>query len=178
MSVIHIDSIICTAHSLHVSDVWKFPSLLNYPLARLFLRFLYMDEGTYSHMFKSNTVRNLYQRRVKCKRKKLQKSMKSIYRPFGAKAKGLKAFKAEKKDRSFDNSDADVGDLTRLTKTLEVSGRSAGFLCQHFFVNSQTVGLNPSASAETGLGGLSPLATKRMTVGSGLLGKGIFPVYS
>lgn len=67
---------------------------------------------------------------------------------------------------------------SRYARTSEVSGRFAGFLCQHIFVNSQSAGLNPSASAETGLGGLSPPVTKIMTVGSGLLAKGIFPVYS
>lgn len=67
---------------------------------------------------------------------------------------------------------------SRYARISEVSGRFVGFLFQHLFVNSQTTGLNPSASAETGLGGLSPLVTQRMTVGSGLLPKGTFPVYN
>jgi len=66
----------------------------------------------------------------------------------------------------------------RQTRTAEVSGRFAGFFCQHLFVNSQTAGVNPRASAAVGLFGLSPLVTKRITVGSGLLPKGTFPVYS
>jgi hypothetical protein len=67
---------------------------------------------------------------------------------------------------------------SRDVRVSEVSGCFPGYLYQHLFVNSQTAGLNPSASAETGLGGLSPLTTKRMAVGSGLLAKGTFPVYS
>jgi len=40
-----------------------------------------------------------------------------------------------------------------------VSGRFPGVLCQHLFVNFQIAGVNPSASACTGCGGLSPLVT-------------------
>jgi len=78
----------------------------------------------------------------------------------------------------LESKHADNDIPSRYARISEVSGRFAGFLCQHLFVNSQIIGLNPSTSAETGLGGLSPLVTQRMTVGSGLLGKGTFPVYS
>jgi len=54
-------------------------------------------------------------------------------------------------------------------RTATACGRFAGLLCQHLFVNSQTAGVNPSASAEIGLDGLPPLITVRITVGSGLL---------
>ena len=67
---------------------------------------------------------------------------------------------------------------SRYARISEVSGRFAGFLCQHLFVNSQTVGFNPSTSTESGLGGLSPFITRKMTIGSELLENGTFPVYS
>ena len=73
-----------------------------------------------------------------------------------------------------------VGNIipSRRARISEVFGRFAAFLCQHSFVNFQTAGVNPSTSAEAGFGGLSPLDTMRMTVGSGLSGKGISPLYS
>ena len=59
-----------------------------------------------------------------------------------------------------------------------MSGRFAASVSQHLFASFQTPGVNPSASAEAGFDGLSPLDTLRMTVGSVQSGKGTFPLYN
>ena len=66
--------------------------------------------------------------------------------------------------------------LSRWARIVEASGRFAGFLSQHLFVNFQIAGVNPSVSAQTGWGGLSPLVTMIMTFASSLPGYGISPV--